>query len=91
MLTLAAMHVLNDTQDPFYTSLQAGEYNKRRPQGEPCDKAFPNNCSGPQLSKGGKIAMALVITVVGLALVTLGIWYLFLLITGGRRTPATDK
>jgi len=34
MLTLAAMHVLNDTSDPFFTSLQAGEYEKKKPKGE---------------------------------------------------------
>ncbi|KAG6832930.1 hypothetical protein H0H92_004814 [Tricholoma furcatifolium] len=77
MLTLAAMHAMNDTSDPFYTSLQVGAYDKVRPQGQPCDAAFPDACAGPQLSEGGKIAMAVVITVVGLFIGGLLAWWLF--------------
>jgi endoglucanase len=76
MLTLAAMHVLNDTNDPFFTSLRAGAYDKVRPKGQPCDAAFP--CSG-QLSKAGKIAMAVALSVVGLIIIALGLWYSWLL------------
>ena len=49
MLTLAAMHVLDDTSDPYYTSLQAGAYQSKRPQGMPCDAAYQQGCGGPQL------------------------------------------
>jgi len=57
MLTLAAMHVLNDTVDPFYTSLKAGAYDSKKPQGMPCDGAYTEGCGGPQLSEGGQIAL----------------------------------
>jgi endoglucanase len=65
------MHVMNDPKDPFFTSLQVGAYNK--PEGTPCDPAYP--CSSNQhLSKGGEIAMAVVITIVGILLVASLIW-----------------
>lgn len=79
MLTLAAMHAFNDSNDPFFTSLQAGEYDKRRPQGQPCDAAIQAGCSGSGLSTGAKIAIAVVVTVVGLLIVGLTTWYLCLL------------
>jgi endoglucanase len=66
MLTLAAIHSVNDPNDPFYTSLQAGSYDKLHPQGQPCDAAIQFCCSNSQLSKGAKIAIAVVVTVVGL-------------------------
>ncbi|KAG6911711.1 hypothetical protein DXG01_007961 [Tephrocybe rancida] len=77
MLTLAAMHAMNDTSDPFFTSLEVGAYEKVRPKGRPCDGAFPEACAGPQLSRGGRIAMAVVITVVGLFILGLLVWYLY--------------
>jgi endoglucanase len=79
MLTLAAMHVLADTNDPYYTSLKAGAYDKVKPQGFPCDPVFSQGCQGPHLSKSGLIAMALVITVVGLIILGLAVYYLVLL------------
>ncbi|KAJ7742464.1 glycoside hydrolase family 9 protein [Mycena maculata] len=77
MITLAAMHVLNDTSDPFFTSLQAGAYAKVRPAGEPCDAAITAGCGGPTLSKGGLIAMAVILSVVGAVILGLLIWYLW--------------
>jgi endoglucanase len=77
LLTLAAMHVMNDTNDPFFTSLQAGAYDKVRPQGTPCDDAFPCK-SGPHLSKGAVIALAVAISVVGTIILILLSWYLWL-------------
>ncbi|KAJ6516028.1 glycoside hydrolase family 9 protein [Mycena sanguinolenta] len=77
MLTLAAMHVLNDTNDPFFTTLQAGAYDKVKPSGQPCDAAISDGCSsGHHISKGGIIALAVVLTVVGLIILGLLIWYL---------------
>lgn len=73
MLTLAAMHVLNDTSDPFYTSLQAGAYQK--PAGMPCDAAYTDGCGGPQLSKGGQIAMGVVIGFAGVVISSLVGWW----------------
>jgi len=69
LLTLAAMHVMNDSNDPFYTSLQAGAYHKLN--GHPCDAAYPCH----HLSKGVKITLAVVITVVGLILIALLGWW----------------
>jgi len=79
MLTLAAMHSFDDTSDPFYTSLQAGAYDKVRPQGQPCDAAIQAGCSNSQLSKGAKIAIAVVVTVVGLLVIGGATWFLCLL------------
>ena len=67
MLTLAAMHVLNDTSDPYFTRLQAGAFAAKKPNGEPCDAAFPCHHSG--LSKGAKIALGVVLSIVGLAII----------------------
>ncbi|KAJ7179258.1 glycoside hydrolase family 9 protein [Mycena filopes] len=75
MVALAAMHVLNDTNDPFYTSLEAGAYAKVRPSGQPCDSAISDGCGGPKLSKAAIIAMAVILSVVGLAILGLVIWY----------------
>ncbi|KAG6854996.1 hypothetical protein C0991_005925 [Blastosporella zonata] len=75
MLTLAAMHVMNDTTDPFFTSLRVGAYETVRPKGQPCDAAFPAACAEPELSKGAKIAMGVTITVVGLIIAGLLMWY----------------
>ncbi|KAG6837971.1 hypothetical protein H0H93_008365 [Arthromyces matolae] len=77
MLTLAVMHAMNDTTDPYFTSLEVGAYNKVKPKGFPCDGAFPHSCGLPSLSKAGKIAMAVVITVVGLFISGLLVWYLY--------------
>ncbi|KAF5388139.1 hypothetical protein D9615_000265 [Tricholomella constricta] len=85
MLTLAAMHVLNGTDDPFFTSLEVGAYEKVRPKGQPCDAAFHNACAGPQLSTDGKIAMGIIITVVGLFITGLLVWYIQVLM-GGKTT-----
>ncbi|THV08695.1 9 glycosyl hydrolase [Dendrothele bispora CBS 962.96] len=84
MLTLAAMHVLNDTNDPFYTSLQDGAYAQVKPQGSPCDDAIDDGCSGPRLSTGAKVAIAVVVTVVGLIILGLLAWYIWT-VRGNRK------
>ena len=66
MLTLAAMRVLNDTSDPYFTSLQAGAFAAKKRSGEPCDSAFPCH-SG--LSEGAKIALGVVLSIVGSAII----------------------
>jgi endoglucanase len=73
MLTLAAMHALNDTSDPFFTRLQAGAFAAKKPSGNPCDAAFP--CHSGGLSKGTKIALGVTLSVVGCAVIAAGIWY----------------
>jgi endoglucanase len=77
MLTLAAMHVLNDSNDPFYTTLQAGAYDQVKPQGEPCDAVFKKSCRGG-LPRGGQIALGVSLGVVGLVLLGLLVYYMFL-------------
>ncbi|KAF8264958.1 glycoside hydrolase family 9 protein [Lactarius quietus] len=67
MLTLAAMRVLNDTADPYFTRLQAGAYAANKPNGKPCDHAF--SCHSG-LSKGAKIALGVVLSIVGSAIIT---------------------
>ncbi|KAI3612497.1 glycoside hydrolase family 9 protein [Moniliophthora roreri] len=76
MLTLAAMHVLNDTNDPFFTALQAGEYDKVKPQGEPCDAAISDGCGeGSRLSMAGKIALGVIFGITGVTIIGLLVWY----------------
>jgi len=84
MLTLAAMHVLNDTSDPFFTSLQAGAYEKNKPKGTPCDAAF--SCSGPTLPKGAKIAIGVIVSFVGLVIVGLGVTWIWLAFRRGGKS-----
>ncbi|KAF9008918.1 9 glycosyl hydrolase [Cyathus striatus] len=83
MLTLTAMYVLNDRSDPFYTSLEAGAYEKVKPRGFPCDAVFREGCAGPQMSTGGKIAMAVVIIIVGLVVFGLLTYYFILVARKG--------
>ncbi|OJA20892.1 hypothetical protein AZE42_00902 [Rhizopogon vesiculosus] len=82
MLTLAAMHVLNDTADPFYTSLKAGAYDSKKPQGMPCDDVYTEGCGGPQLSEGGQIALGAILGLTGLAIFSLLAWWGMLSLKG---------
>ncbi|RXW24596.1 hypothetical protein EST38_g1220 [Candolleomyces aberdarensis] len=84
MLTLAAMHALADRLDPYYTALRAGEYEKVKPDGFPCDAVFTSGCRGPHMSKGAKIAMAVSIVVVSLIVFGLAGYYLHLLIRNAK-------
>lgn len=79
MLTLAAMHVLGDTKDPYYTTLKAGSHDLVKPKGSPCDSAISAGCHGGGLSKKATLALALVLTIVGLVVVGLSAWYIILL------------
>ncbi|KAH7887884.1 glycoside hydrolase family 9 protein [Phlebopus sp. FC_14] len=83
MLTLAAMHVLNDTTDPFYTSLQPGAYDSKKPQGMPCDAAYTDGCGGPQLSQNAQIAMGVVVGLAGVIIFSLIGWWGWLCYRGG--------
>jgi len=80
MLTLAAMHVIGDTKDPYFTSLQAGAYDKVKPKGKPCDSAIKEGCEGPHMGKKATLALAIVVTVVGLVIIGLSAWYIILLV-----------
>jgi endoglucanase len=74
MLSLVAQQAMNNAEDPFFTKLQEGAYDSVRPQGTPCDPVYPCK-TGSHLSTGGKIAIAVVVTVVGLAILG-GIGYM---------------
>lgn len=87
MLTLAAIHVMNDTKDTYFTQLQAGAYEKVKPKGQPCDSAIDAGCEGSRLSKPATLAMAIIITVVGLIVIGLSAWYIFLLLKSRRASP----
>ncbi|KAF8450355.1 glycoside hydrolase family 9 protein [Boletus edulis BED1] len=81
MLTLTAMHVLNDTSDPFYTTL-AGTYQSKRPQGLPCDAAYQQGCAGPQLSQAGQIVMGVIVGLAGVVIFSLIGWWGWLVYRG---------
>ena len=87
LLTLAAMNVMNDTSDPFYTSLQAGAYASKKPSGHPCDPVY--SCT-PSLSNGGKIAIAVVVTVVGLGIIG-AIVFLVVRYRRGKKLPTYEQ
>ncbi|KAJ7638672.1 glycoside hydrolase family 9 protein [Roridomyces roridus] len=80
LLTLAAMHVLNDTSDPFYTTLQAGAYDKVRPAGQPCDNAISAGCGSSGLPRPALIAIAVILSVVGAFILGLLLWYIWSLL-----------
>ncbi|KZT50854.1 glycoside hydrolase family 9 protein [Calocera cornea HHB12733] len=72
MLTLAAFAVMNNAHDPYFTALQAGAYSA--PGGHPCDDSWACH-SG--LSEGGKIALGVVISIVGTAFVLCIAWFVW--------------
>ena len=74
MLTLAAMHVLNDTSDPFFTRLQAGAFAAKKPGGSPCDAAF--SCHSG-LSTAAKVALGVSLSIIGSAVIAAGAWYYY--------------
>ena len=59
------MHVMNDTADPFYTSLRAGEYTASKPSGHPCDAVY--KCK--KLSTDDEIIIIVVVLAVFLKVV----------------------
>jgi len=61
ILTLAVMHVLNDTSDPYFTRLKAGAAKKLK--GKPCDAAFCHHSSFP---KSQRIELGVCLTILGI-------------------------
>lgn len=76
MLALAAFKAMTDAEDPFFTTLKPGVFDARRPTGLPCDAAFPCNPNHP-LPIGGRIALAVILSVVGAAIASLGCWWIY--------------
>lgn len=88
LLAITAANIISNTADPFYTGLQAGRYESRRPKKGtyPCDAVFPCGRHGA-LSAAAEIAIAVVATIVGLSLiVALGYYYWFRKRYKGRST-----
>ncbi|KAF8591471.1 glycoside hydrolase family 9 protein [Ramaria rubella] len=77
MLSLVAYNVLTNTDDPYFTSLQPGEYAKRRPSGQPCDAAFPCQSWG-SLPRTDQIVIGVIIGMVGLILVVCALYWVTL-------------
>jgi len=71
------------TRLTLLTSLQAGEYLKNKPKGTPCDAAF--SCGIPELPKGAKIAIGVIVGSVGLVIVGLGATWIWLGIRRGGK------
>jgi endoglucanase len=82
MLSLAAYNVQNNPQDPFYTSLKAGEYSKKRPEGKPCDAAFP--CWGQSLKMWQQILIGVAVGLTGLIFLALGGYWVWLCLDASR-------
>ncbi|KAG9016351.1 hypothetical protein FRB90_003194, partial [Tulasnella sp. 427] len=91
-LSLAAYSVMSNTNPSYYTSLAAGSYDAVKPSGTPCDAVLPCGSKGGKggLSKGATIAIAVIVTVVGLLILSLALWWWF--VARARRVatrPAT--
>lgn len=66
MLNLVAYRVMNDSNDPFYTSLQDGAYNKVKPSGRPCDAAIKDGCKAKGMPRKARIGVYTTIGTVAL-------------------------
>jgi endoglucanase len=78
LLTLAAAHVINDTSDPFYTQLQAGVYQSRRPKGHPCDASTSCDPTSAHLPRVGQIVIGVIVGIVGAVVVGLFVYWILL-------------
>ena len=80
ILTLVAQMLMNDTvadSNPFYTGLTVGSYEDVKPSGYPCDDAVTTGCSSHGLSTGAKVAIAVVVSIVGCILLALAGYWVF--------------
>lgn len=81
LLSLIAYAIMNETiakEDPWYTRLEVGSYQRVRPTGLPCDAAVQQGCNIDRFSKVGKIVMGVIVSVVGGVVVGLGLFWMFL-------------
>ncbi|KAG8893716.1 hypothetical protein FRC00_010114 [Tulasnella sp. 408] len=76
-LSLAAYSVMSASNPPYYTSLAPGAYDAVKPSGTPCDAVFPCEGKGGKggLSKGAIIAIAVIVSVAGLLIFALALWW----------------
>ncbi|CDO74619.1 Glycoside Hydrolase Family 9 protein [Trametes cinnabarina] len=77
LLTLAAQALVRGAGDPYYTQVKAGAYDDVRPSGFPCDAAIQTGCKRSGLSTGGKIAVGVVVSVVGVIIIALGAYWVW--------------
>ena len=77
LLTLAAHALASGAGDPYYTSVAAGKYDAVRPAGAPCDAAIQDGCGHRELPMAGKIALGVVVGVVGLVLAGTGAYWAY--------------
>ncbi|KAH9850026.1 Six-hairpin glycosidase [Lenzites betulinus] len=85
LLTLAAQALVRGAGDPYYTTVKAGAYDEVRPSGAPCDAAVQDGCSkSGGLGKGGKIAIGVVVSVVGVLIISLGTYWVWRTRRNGR-------
>lgn len=74
LLTLAAQALTRgDAGDPYCVRVRVGAYDEVRPGGAPCDDAIQDGCKSGGLSRAAKIAIGVVVSVVGVVLVGLGV------------------
>lgn len=78
MVTLAVQALVNGTGDPWYTKLEVGSYDERRPKGQPCDAAVSTGCSTGKNWRVGRIVMASILSAVGLVVVSLLSYWIML-------------
>ncbi|KAI9001336.1 family 9 glycosyl hydrolase [Trametes punicea] len=77
LLTLAAQALVRGAGDPYYTQVKAGAYQQVRPKGWPCDAAIQTGCRHHSLSTGGKIAVGVVVSLVGVIIFALGAYWVW--------------
>jgi endoglucanase len=84
MVTLAAQSIVNGTGDPFYTTLEVGSYETRRPSGEPCDAAINGGCPKGKDWRVGKIVMASLVSAAGVLVMGLLLFWVYVEIRSRR-------
>ncbi|KAI0637947.1 Six-hairpin glycosidase [Trametes polyzona] len=77
LLTLAVQALVRGAGEPYYTQVRAGAYDEVRPGGFPCDAAVQTGCKRGGLSTGGKIAVGVVVSVVGLIIIGLAAFWVW--------------
>ncbi|KAI0080651.1 Six-hairpin glycosidase [Panus rudis PR-1116 ss-1] len=81
LLSLVAYSIMNDTiskHEPVFVSIEPGSYDRVKPKGTPCDAAVSSGCGIHAFKSGGKIAMAVIVTVVGVVVLGLGSYWIYL-------------
>ena len=87
LLSLIAYAITNVTiaaQDPWYTRLEVGSYENVRPKGFPCDAAVQTGCASHRFSLGGKIALGVVVGIVGSVIVGLCLYWMVIMMQRKR-------